>query len=155
LKRLCAVVALVLALAASASAQMINKSVIHTDARGLWITGTYTVNEGGRVKDYVYTTTKNDTLITIDPTCPTPGYLILTVPAEAALTRIALQFYEPVASNDLPVTYALGDTLYMYIGGLYRREVFNSGLWDYVKVWPVGSSGGKCDIYWRVECYGN
>jgi hypothetical protein len=147
--------ALVAALAASALAGMINAPVILNDSRGLWITNTFTVSEGARVKDYIYTTAKNDTLITINPTSPSPGYLILTVPAEAALTRIALQFCEPVASEDLPMTYALGDTIFMYVGGLYRQEVFNVGLWDYVKVWPVGSSGGKCDLYWRVECYGN
>jgi len=156
LKRLCLAVGLVLALAASiAPAQMINKPVIHTDARGLWIGNTFTVGEGDWVQTYKFNTGKNDTLITINPTSPTPGWLILTIPPKSTLTRVWVQFYEPVAGQGLPLTYALGDTIPIFVGGLYRQEVFNVGLWDYCKVWPVGSAEGKCSIYWRVENYGN
>lgn len=159
MKKVLAAVALVAILVSAASAQQFNEAVIRTDANGLWITNTFPVGEGTWVKNKRYYTSMSDTClaspITINPTSPTPGWLILTVPPEANLTRIWVQFYEAVAGSSSNLTYALGDTIPIYVGGLYRQEPFNVGLWDYCKVWSLGSVAGKCDIYWRTECYGN
>jgi len=153
LNRLLCAAALVLGLVFPATAQFVNKAVMPSDGRGLWLSNSFTVNEGDWAKNIVYGTSKGDTVdVTINPTSARPGWLILTLPAEANLRRVWLQFYE--AQDGLTFSYALGDTVPIFTDGTLRTEYVNAGVWDYCKVWCVGTAGGKCDLYWRVECYG-
>lgn len=92
--------------------------------------------------------------VSIDPT-GIPGWLHLTIPEEATLTRGRILFTVPSSSpiGSTAPTYAVGDTIEFYIGEAKYDDWFKVSGWSEASVWLIGSALGNVDVYWYVEKY--
>ena len=90
----------------------------------------------------------------IDPT-GIPGWLHLTIPEEATLTDAWLLFTVPSSSPSVLTdpTYAVGDTLNLYIGEAKYDEWFKVTGWSSARLWLEGSGEGDVAVYWYTEKY--
>ena len=103
----------------------------------------------------IYTTTEGDSAdVSFNP-AGIPGWLHVTIPEEATLTRGRIVFKE---ADDLAApwstqTYTWGDTVNFYIGETLFDEWFRVSGWDEVEIRLVGSAPGFVDVYCWAELY--
>lgn len=151
-------VVVLLALAVPATAgNWINKSEVVAHNGRTSIVNTFYQGAGDCEVDAIYGT---DVALGDEPTVADsvdvaidsggmPGWLILTIPEEANLDDVFVQFKESVDGDTH--SYAWGDIQPCYVGGAQYNDTFNVGLWDSCKIHLAGSAYGKVNVYWRIE----
>lgn len=155
MSRVLVAAALVLALAVPALAlNQLPATVVPTDAQGLWVTNTFQKCYGAK-DTLVYGTADPDTLdnaaqVLIDGPDGACGWITFQVPAEANLTELVFQAKE-IVNGWQPATYEWGDQWRFYVGGLYRIQAFQVGVWDSMKVWGMGAADDTVSIWYWTE----